>query len=147
MNCFVFQFNSLIGKVALLLLTFVIGVTSTLLLQFENSPPKVVDSLPPKITLCELAQNPENYNGKIIQVEGNAQDLDGLIHISDEGCKMVNVLWAQDKTDTQPQELLSKLDSGKFRARILVTGEFDPEGTQGCFGTKFAIRATNIKLQ
>ena len=60
---------------------------------------------------------------------------------------MVNILWAPDKTYTQPEVLLSELDSGKFRGRIVVTGEFNPEGTQGDFGTKFAIRATRIKFE
>jgi hypothetical protein len=147
MKYFVLQFNGLTIKIGSLLLTFLVGVASTLFVPQNSTPTVTIENLPPKVSLCQLAQNPEYYNGKIIQVEGNAEDLDGLIHISDEGCKMVNVLWAQGKTFTQPQELLSKLDSGKFRARILATGEFDFEGTQGCFGTKFAIRATSITLK
>jgi hypothetical protein len=147
MKYFALLFNSLIIKVGLLLLTFLIGVAGTLLLHQNSTPTVTVENLPPKITFCQLAQNSEYYNDEIIQVEGNAENLDGLIHISDENCQMVNVLGAQDKTYPQPEELPSKLNSGKFRARILVTGEFDSEETQGCFGTKFAIRATSIKLK
>ena len=148
MNRFVFQFNSLIGKIGFLLLTFVIGVASTLLL-FQNSPPTVsVNDLPSKVTLCQLAQNSQSYDGKTVQIEGDATDQDGLIYISDNNCKMVELQRAQDyKPDAEAQELSSKLHLGNFKARVSGTGKFDPEGTQGCFGTKFSIRAMSVKLK
>ena len=153
MNCFVFQFNSLIGKVALLLLTFVLGVASTLLLRFENSPPKNIDSLPPKVTLCQLVQNPENYNGLTVRVEADADDFDGAPFIFDETCNapraVIGVQRTQgyEFTDDELRTLLAQAASNNSQVRILLTGKFDANAKFMCFGWKFGIRVTSVELQ
>ena len=153
MNCFVFQINNLTGKVTLLLLTFVVGVASTLLLRFEDSPPKGVDSLPPKITLCQLAQNPESYDGLTVHVEADVDDFDGEPFLFDGDCNptrtVVGVQRTQDNefADDKLRSFLAQADSNNSQVRVLLTGKFDAHAKFMCFGWRLGIRVTNVELQ
>ena len=153
MNCFAFQFNSLSGKVALLLLTFVVGVASVLLLRLENTPPKVIDSLPPKITLCQLAQNPENYDGLTVRVEANADDFDGEPFLFDESCNaprtVIGIQRTQDNefADDRLRSFLAQADSNNSQVRVLLTGKFDAHAKFRCFGWHLGIRVASVELK
>lgn len=153
MNCFVFQFNGLFGKIALLFLTFIVGVASTLLLRFENSPPKVVDSLPPKVSLCQLVQTPENYDGLTVRVEADADDFDGEPFIFDQTCnepkKVVGVRGVQgfEVADDELRKLLAQADSNNSQVRVLLTGKFDAHAKFTCFAWSLGFRVTDVELQ
>jgi hypothetical protein len=147
------QINRLIGKVALLLLTFVVGVTSTLLFRLENSPPTAIDDLPPKVTLCQLAQNPEIYDGLTIRVEADADDFDGEPFIFDETCgsprtsfglRTMKGYWL---ADDRLRNLLAQADSNNSQVRVLLIGKFDANAKFTCFAWKFGIIMMNFELQ
>jgi len=153
MNRFVFQFNCLISKAGLMLLTFLVGVSSTLL-RSDNLPPKVaVDDLPPKVTLCQLAQNPKSYDGQIVRVEADADDFDGEPFIFDQTCNApratvgVQGVKGYEFADHELRRLLAQADSNNSQTRVTLTGKFDANAKFMCFGWKFGIRATNVELQ
>ena len=143
MKHLIFRFTSLISKVALLFLTFIIGVASTILLS-EISPPTV--------TLCQLAQNPSLYDGRTVRVEADALSIFGTVFISDKTCNLPEAasgVWREQgyEPSVEVKRLYTESDSENYKARILVTGRFDPEATRGCYVPKFAIKATNIELK
>jgi hypothetical protein len=152
MNCFVFQFNRLFGKLSLFFLTFVFGTAITLLLRVENSPPKIIDNSPPKVTLCQLVQNPENYDGKIVRVEADASDFDGEPFIFDKTCKSlrsnigVERVQGYELADEELMKFLAQADL-KTPVRVLLTGKFDADAKFMCFGWKFGIQVTDVELQ
>ena len=140
---FVFRFASYFGKPVLLFLTFIIGVASTILLS-EVSPPTV--------TLCQLAQNPSLYDGRTVRVEADALSIIGSVFISDETCNLPEAasgVWRAQgyEPSSEVKQLYTESDSENYKARILVTGRFNPEATPGCYVPKFAIEATNIELK
>ena len=144
MKHFIFRLTSFCGKIALLLLTFDIGIASTILFS-EVSPPTV--------TLCQLAQNPSLYDGRTVRVEADALSIIGTVFIADETCNLPEVaasgVWRAQgyEPSLEVQQLYTESDSQNYKARILVTGRFDPEATPGCYVPKFAIEATNIELK
>ena len=153
MNCFVFQFNGLVGKVALLVLTFIVGITGTLLLRFENLPPKVVDSLPPKVSLCQLTQSPENYDGLTVRVEADADDFDGEPFIFDETCNaqrtVIGIRGVQgfEFADDELRKLLAQADFNNTQTRVLLRGKFDAHAKFTCFAWSLGLRVTEVELQ
>ena len=143
MKHFISRLTSLFSKVVLLLLTFIIGVASTILLS-EVSPPTV--------TLCQLAQNPSFYDGRTVRVEADAISIIGTVFIADKTCNLPEAasgVWRAQgfEPSAEVQQLYTESDSENYKARILVTGRFDPEATPGCYVPKFAIEATNIELK
>ena len=144
MKHFIFRLTSFLSKVASLFLTFIIGVASTILLS-EVSPPTV--------TLCQLAQNPSLYDGRTVRVEADAISIIGTVFIADKTCNLSEVaasgVWRAQgfEPSAEVQRLYTESDSENYKARILVTGRFDPEATPGCYVPKFAIKATDIELK
>ena len=143
MKHFIFRPTSFFGKIALLFLMFIIGVASTILLS-EVSPPTV--------TLCQLTQNPSLYDGRTVRVEAHAISIIGTVFIADKTCNLPEAasgVWRAQgfEPSSEVQQLYTESDSKNYKARILVTGRFDPEATPGCYVPKFAIEATNIELK
>lgn len=143
MKRFIFKLTVFLGKVTFLLLTFVIGIASTILMS-EVSPPTV--------TLCHIAQNPTWYNGRTVRVEADARSVYGWVVIADETCRSAEA-WAgvspveNYKPSGDVQQFFIESDSEIYKARVSVTGRFDAKASMGCFGPKFGIDATSVELK
>lgn len=121
MKCFGFLFGSLIGKVSLLALTFLIGLIS-IPLWFEASAPK--------INLCQLARNPEWYHGKIVTVEADGHSHNGSFSIDVSDCYIkhssASIWFTEDYKPSADSQVFHRKSPTEVRtARIIVTGRFD----------------------
>ena len=139
----VFRLVSFVGKLTLLFSTFLIGIAATIFWS-EISPPTV--------TLCQLAQNPDLYRWQIVKVEADAVGGFGTIYIADKTCQLPEAeagVWREEgyKYSEEVLKFYSESESENYKARILVTGRFDPDATKGCYVPKAAIKATNIELK
>lgn len=144
MKRFTFRLIYLIGKLILLLSTFLVGTGSTLL-WFKISPPTV--------TLCQLAQNPEWYSGKNVRVEADARSF-GAVFIFDNTCNLPEKtaaagVWLAEgyKLSGEAQTLYVESENEVRKARIVIIGRFDAHATRGCWTPKEAIHATSIELK
>lgn len=108
---------------------------------------------PPKVTVCQLAGNPEFYRGRLVTIEAEALGRYGIV-IEDGACKAPDAwvaVWPAEGYESGPevQKMYSEnVTDLKFtyKARVRVTGRFDPDATPGCFAPKAAFRATSIEL-
>jgi hypothetical protein len=138
------KLSNMLLKAILALTTFFIGVAAT---------PYFFELFPPKVTLCQLAQNPDFYSGRRVTIEADAVGGAGII-IEDGVCTYPDAwtsVWLAEgyEPESAVQQMYSEnvtALSKIYKARILVTGRFDPEATPGCFAPKAAIRATRIEL-
>ena len=142
---FVFRLASFASKIALSLLTFLVGVASAILLS-EISPPTV--------TLCQLAQNPSLYDGRIIRIEADGRGgiFSRSMLIEDTTCQLPDAwssvsLVESVEPSAEAQQLFMESDSDYFKARVVVTGRFDPNTSLGCFAPKFGIKTTSVELK
>ena len=147
---FVFQFALLIGTILLPIFTFVFGTVATLLWDKLS---------PPTVTLCQLEQNPDWYKWRMVRVEAEAFSSFGAVFIIDKNCGVLEVagsgVWLAENYEppAEARKLYTERDLGAprehevFRARLLVTGRFDPNATPGRWTPKATIRATNIELK
>ncbi len=141
---FIFRFALFAGIVTLPIFTFAFGIVATLLWQEFVTPPTV--------SLCQLARTPYFYAWRTVRVEADAYSY-GAVFIADKTCRVPEVaaagVWRADgyEPSTEVQKLYTESDSETYRARILVTGRFDPDATPGCYVPKAAIRATSIELK
>lgn len=143
MKHFRFLLNSIVGKILLLLSTFLVGVVSHSL-WFEVSSPTV--------TLCQIAQNPERFDGKTIRVEADGRSVFGAVFIADETCSSHDAaagVWLADgyKPSGEAQNLYAESETEVREARIVATGRFDAHATRGCWSPKAAIHATSVELK
>jgi hypothetical protein len=145
MKWFIFRLTSLFGKPALLFFTFIVGVASAILLS-EVSPPTV--------TLCQLAQNPSLYDGRIVRVEADGRGgiFSRSMLIEDATCQLPDAwssvsLVENVEPSAEALQLFTESDSDFFKARVVVTGRFDPNTSMGCFSPKFGIKTTSVKLK
>ena len=151
MNHFVFQYNRLIGKVGLMLLTFLIGLTSTFF-EGQTSPPKPATAdLPPKVTFCQLVQNPEVYNGRIVRIEAELDDFDGMLYIFDRNCdpsKEIGVGPRQgyEFIEDQLNNILDRGGPNNLQVRVLLTGKFKANAHFTCVGWTLALGITNAEI-
>ena len=140
----IFPMASFFGRVSFLIFTFAFGTFATLFWQELVSPPTV--------SLCQLAQSPYFYAWRTVQVEADAYSF-GAVFITDKTCRVPEVaaagVWRADgyEPSTEVQKLYSESDTETYRARILITGRFDPDATPGCYVPRAAIRATRIELK
>lgn len=141
---FLFRLASFFGIVALPIFTFVFAIIATLLWQEFVSPPTV--------SLCQLARTPYFYAWRTVRVEADAHSF-GAVFITDKTCGAPEVaaagVWRAEgyEPSAEVQKLYTESDTETYRARILVTGRFDPNATPGCYVPKAAIRATSIELK
>ena len=103
----------------------------------------------PSLSLCDLAQNPEWYDGKAVRVRGQVQSIGDSLMLCDLPCKhpdafsCLNVEKLKAGAD-QYARLLQALDEpgdeNHYRmADVEVRGTFDSWYTQGCFAPRFGI--------
>lgn len=143
MKPFQLRVVSTMCKIAIMSFTFVMGVVINLI-WFEISPPTV--------TLCDLARYPDWYDGKVVRVEAPAFGIYEGIIIIDESCNSPDA-WAGvgiDRDYGQGSDAEAFINDSRpqiRKARIIVTGRFDPSASMGCFGPRFGIDATNIELK
>lgn len=142
----VFQLVCFVGKVALSLGTFIVGVAAAILL---------AEVAPPTVTLCQLARNPAWYQGRVVKVEADGQG-GGLfadsILIEDTSCPSLDAWSSVSLAENvepvaETRQLFTKSDSDYFKARVVVTGRFDPNKAAGCYGPKFGLEATKVELK
>ena len=143
----VFRLVLMIGIVALPIFTFAVGTVATVLWQEFGNPPTV--------SLCQLTRNPWFYAWRTVRVEAAAEGRFGAVFITDETCDLTDGsvaasgVWKAEGYDpsAETQKLFTEADSETFKARIVVTGRFDPQATRGCWTPKFAIHATSVELK
>lgn len=125
------------------ILTFAVGVSVDLLAS---------RFIPATVSLCQLVQHPEWYDGKLVRVKAPASIFSGAVVISDDSCKDSGqaAVVMRDESFESSEEVKSFLtDSGREirEAEVLVTGRFDHDATMGCFGPRIGIHAVSIELQ
>jgi hypothetical protein len=101
------------------------------------------------LTLCQLAENPADYLGKTITVEGNAS---GTLRMSlgDSNCPKphwVDVDLADDyRPNADVQKFFSKDSEKIYRAHVIITGRYEKPELLCLFCSEYLIRATNINV-
>lgn len=123
-------------------LTFAVGVSVDLLTsRFE----------PPTVSLCQLAQHPEQYDGKLVRVEALAMKISATVAIRDDSCRGIGAVAEvmRDESFQPGAEVKSFLNSSSevSKAEVLVIGRFDQDAGMNCFGPHFGIHASRIELR
>ena len=143
MKRFIFKFTFIVGKISLLIATFLIGAASTSLwLEF----------FPPTVTLCEIAKNPKLYEGRKVKLDTLANAYGGMISFEDSACNSAasnaGIRLPEDykSTSQDVQDFLSETNHNFLSARVLITGRIDSEVIMGCRWSKFRIQATDFQL-
>ena len=134
------------GTTALPIFTFGFGTAATLLFQ------EFV--FPPTLTLCRLAENPFWYDGRIVRVEADGRGgiFSRSMLIEDAGCHLPDAwssvsLVENVRLSAETEQLFTESDSDFYKARVIVTGRFDPNTSTGCYAPKFGIKTTRIELK
>jgi hypothetical protein len=143
MRHFVFRITFIIGKISLLLATFLIGFASTSL-WLELSPPIV--------TLCEVAKNPKQYQGKTVRLATSVQTHYGYFFFRDENCNfggldaVIDLPEDYKPKSEQVQNFISENNENYLSAQIMITGEIDTTRKYQDYSPKFVIKATEVEL-
>ena len=125
------------------ILTFAVGVSVDLL---------AYRFIPATVSLCQLAQHPDRYDGKLVRVKASASVFYGAVTIWDDSCKGMGeaAVVMREKSFESGAEVRSFLtDSGPEirEAEVLVIGRFDQDAPMGCFGPPVGIHASRIELR
>jgi hypothetical protein len=131
----------LCGIFATLTFTFGVGVSF-----FEHR------LFPTTVSLCDIARDPDWYDGKSVRVQASASAFYGSVLISDMKCfgkEHTSVVMDIHNIAVSP-EVGAFIDDSKpeiHDADILVIGRFDQNATPGCFGPRFGIHAVSVELR
>jgi hypothetical protein len=111
---------------------------------------------PRRLSLCEIAENPSAYDGKLVRIETTASvhswgASENYITIGEAGCTGSGV---RSDVRLDPDMVLSR-EVDEFvnspaleirEARIVVEGVFDEWATMGCFAPQFGIKNATMIL-
>src|SRR6267142_1792169 len=124
--------------------TFIIGVASTIGWHGYSN----------ELSPCRVAQNPARYDRKVVRVRGAATLMSsGLprnyLFVHDDECQIPDSVIGIEldesyKPESGVEEFLKDPRNEIRHSQVLVVGSF--ERWMGCFGPRFGIRATQIKL-
>jgi hypothetical protein len=146
--------NRLTVKVIIAVMTFTIGAFAAMSWFFiKRNLVKELSSHP--LPYCEVARNPERYNGKIIRVRATLSfGSDGMYVVED--CDPISALSSlvelegsegrSLKAGNYVNEMLT--DQTEFQIKkidTIIVGQFDGEYSRGCWAPKYRIAATNIE--
>ena len=96
---------------------------------------------------CKVAKNEDAYHMRFVRVKAQVQFRHGDMFIH-EDCDPVEALesWVQIDDAARLDELLRSDPFQEKTAYAIVEGEFDAKHSLGCYGPKFRIIASKIKL-
>lgn len=131
----------------LILVTFIIGVLATLCSARLYAR---------RVSLCEVAQNPSAYEGKLVRIEAFGSAISrppsewNSVYIYETGCTgggVVSSVWLD--SDFQPSlevdEFVNSETPEIREAKVVVEGVFDE--VMGCFGPPFIVRNATVTLK
>ena len=142
-------------KIAVALLTFIVGVTTAVFwFAYRNSSKK--DSTLQPLPYCEVARNPEHYHGQVIRVRATLSFGSGGMYIV-EDCDPVSALaslveiegsggtfpkagnYVDEMLTDQKEVQIKKVDA-------VIVGRFNGEFSRGCYAPAYHIAAQNIQV-
>jgi len=130
------------GKPALLLLTFVIGTIAVKLW---------LEIFPPIVSLFEVANNIERYEGQKVRLLAEAHSSGGMVILDDFCYEKNSFAFISLPEDYQPssvavQDFISQENLNLNTASILITGRIDSKTKYQCHAPKFVIKTEEIEL-
>ena len=143
MKLFAFQLARLSSKVIFLFSTFSVGLIGTLL-WFQISPPI--------LTLCEVAKNPKQYQGKSVRLAASVQTHYGYFSFRDESCNFEGLDAVIDLTEDykpkseQVRNFISENNEKYLSAQTVISGEIGTTRKYQDYSPKFVIKATEVEL-
>lgn len=107
---------------------------------------------PPVLSLCEVAKNPKQYQGKPLRLKAFVQATHGIFLFQDRNCNfgkfdaVIDLPEDYNPDSEQLRNFINKDNDKYLTTQMILTGEIDTTRMYEDYSPKFVIKATKIEL-